>query len=85
MNYSCQYQPETIPALNKIYTYKEADNYKTKVYTNVKDIKAGYIEYFPKKRQIENVFTQPNFVNDCKIADSLVCKTAQIFNNNFAK
>ena len=71
MNYACQFQPETIPSLNKIYTYKGANNYKTKVYTNLKDIKAGYIEYFPNKRQIEDVFTQPNFVNDCKIDASL--------------
>ena len=71
MNYSCQYQPETIPLLNQIYTYKAANDYKTKIYQNVKDIKSGYIEYHPKQRQIQDVFTQPNFVNNCKIDASL--------------
>jgi hypothetical protein len=67
MNYACQYQPETIPQLNKIYTYTGANDYKTTVYHNVTDIKSGYIEYYPKKRQIQDVFTQPNYVNNCQI------------------
>jgi hypothetical protein len=71
MNYSCNYQPETIPTLDKIYTYKEANNYKTKLYHSVKDINSGYIKYFPKQRQIEDVFSSPNFVNNCKIDASL--------------
>jgi len=71
MNYSCQYQKETIPTLNTIYTYPDAKNYKTKTYFDVKDIKSGYIEYFPKKRQIQDVFTKPNFVNDCQIDATL--------------
>lgn len=71
MNYSCQYQPETIPTLDKIYTYKAANDYRTKMYHTVKDINSGYIKYFPKQRQIEDVFTKPNFVNNCKIDASL--------------
>lgn len=67
MNYSCHYQPETIPTLNKIYTYTGANDYRTKIYNDVSNIKSGYIEYFPKKRQIENVFSKPNYVNNCKI------------------
>ena len=71
MDYSCNYQPETIPSLNQIYTYKGANNYKTKLYHSVKDIQSGYIKYFPEKRPIEAVFSKPNFVNDCKIEGSL--------------
>lgn len=71
MNYGCQYQPETIPQLNEIYTYKKANDYRTKFYKSVKDIKSGYIQYYPDKRQIEDVFTTPNFVNDAKINGSL--------------
>ena len=71
MDYSCNYQPETIPSLNQIYTYKGANNYKTKLYHSVKDIQSGYIKYFPENRPIEAVFSQPNFVNDCKIDGSL--------------
>ena len=71
MNYGCQYQPETIPPLNKIYSYPAANDYKTKVYNNVTEIKSGYIEYYPAKRQIEDVFTAPNFSNGAKIDGSL--------------
>jgi hypothetical protein len=71
MNYSCQYQPETIPELSKIYNYKEANDYRTKSYQDVKDIKSGYITYFPQKRQVKDVYTKPNFVNDSKIDGSL--------------
>ena len=67
MNYACHYQPETIPALSKIYIYNGSDDYRTKTYNNVREIKSGYIEYFPKQRQIENVFSKPNYVNDCQI------------------
>jgi hypothetical protein len=71
MNYGCQYQPETIPQLNEIYTYKKANDYRTKFYRSVKDIKSGYIQYYPDKRQIEDVFSKPNFVNDAKIDASI--------------
>lgn len=89
MNYSCQYQPETIPALNQIYTYKGANNYKTKMYHSVKDIQSGYITYFPDKRPIEEVFTKPNFVNDSKIEGSLYMNpmgsTMPEYNRTFTK
>lgn len=71
MNYGCHYQPETIPQLNEIYSFKKANDYKTKFYKNVKDIKSGYITYYPDQRQIEDVFTAPNFINTAKIDASL--------------
>ena len=71
MNYGCQFQPNTIPEINNIYKFKESKDYRTRQYQDVKDIKSGYIEYFPQKRQIQDVFTKPNFVNDCKIDGSL--------------
>ena len=71
MNYSCQYQKETIPTLNTIYTYPESKNHETKTYFDVKEIKSGYIEYFPKKRQIQDVFTTPNFINNCQVDATL--------------
>lgn len=71
MNYGCQYQPETIPDINNIYKFKESKDYRTRQYQDVKDIKSGYIEYFPQKRQIQDVFAKPNFANDCKIDASL--------------
>ena len=71
MNYACQYQPETIPLLNQIYTYTGANDYKTKTYNNVTEIKSGYIEYYPKQRQIQNVYTEPNFVNNMRIDANL--------------
>ena len=71
MNYACQYQKETIPTLNTIYTYPESKNHETKTYFDVKEIKSGYIEYFPKKRQIQDVFTTPNFINNCQVDATL--------------
>jgi len=89
MNYSCNYQPETIPALNQIYTYKGANNYKTKLYHSVKDIQSGYIKYFPEKRAIEEIFSKPNFVNDCKVDGSLYMNpmgsTMPEYNRTFTK
>lgn len=71
MNYACNYKPETIPSLNEIYTYKGANDFRTRLYRSVKDIKVGDVTYYPEKRQIEDVFASPNFVNDSKIDASL--------------
>ena len=71
MNYSCQYQPETIPTLNNIYTFPESKDYRTRAYHDVKDIKSGYITYYPTKRQVKDVYSKPNFANSAKIEGSL--------------
>ena len=34
MNYSFNYRPETIPPLDKIYTYKTANEFQAKIYNN---------------------------------------------------
>lgn len=59
MNYGCQYKPETIPDINNIYKFKESKDYRTRQYQDVKDIKSGYIEYFPKRDKFKMSLPNP--------------------------
>lgn len=67
MNYSFNYRPETIPPLNKIYTYKTADHYKAKFYNKLTDIVGGNISYNINERNIEEIYSSPIFTNKSQI------------------
>ncbi len=67
MNYSFNYRPETIPPLNKIYTYKTADNFKAKIYTKLTDMVGGNIYYNVNERPIEELYSSPVFTNRSQI------------------
>ena len=67
MNYSFNYRPETIPPLNKIYTYKTADLFQAKTYNNLSQIAGGNVIYNTHERPIEEVFSAPVFTNKSQI------------------
>jgi len=67
MNYSFNYRPETIPPLNKIYTYNSADLFQAKTYNNFSQIVGGNVIYNINERPIEEVFSAPVFTNKSQI------------------
>jgi hypothetical protein len=65
--YTCNYRAPTIPPLNQIYTYKNAEFYSAKPYTRLTDMIGGSIYYNVNQRPIEQVFSAPIFMNTSKI------------------
>jgi hypothetical protein len=65
--YTCNYRAPTIPPLNQIYTYKNAEFYSAKPYARLTDMIGGSIYYNVKERPIEQVFSAPVFMNTSKI------------------
>jgi hypothetical protein len=61
MNYKCNLTQDTIPKLKNIYAYNPYESGKQ--YQSYQSIKGGYINYFPKKRPIEQVYSRPVFTN----------------------
>lgn len=64
LSYSCNYRPETIPDERNMYTYRNANMFKTQTYSKYSDIAGGYIKYHENQRPTQEIFKKPVFIND---------------------
>jgi hypothetical protein len=67
MNYSCNYRPASVPDLDHVYTLKGLENVRPRKYNYYSEIKGGYIDYYPNRRPIEDVFSAPVFSNNSAV------------------
>lgn len=67
MNYSCNYHKDSVPKLEEIYNYKDADKSRTRIYKSYKDITSGNILYYTENRPVSQIYSTPVFTNDSVI------------------
>jgi len=67
MNYSCNYHKDSVPKLEELHDYKDANKSRTRVYKSYKDITSGNIQYFTENRPISQIYSTPVFTNDSVI------------------
>lgn len=71
MNYSCNYQKDSVPKLEDIHDYKDANKSRARVYKTYKDITSGNIQYYTENRPVSQIYSTPNFSNDSVIVANM--------------